>query len=856
MSLSSTDPTRLPPAVKLQYYGGASVLHGVEPLNASTFKDLYNSYFLAPVVISHTREDYHKAPPEQQKKMKQVAFVTAGVFPGKGKRLKADITHCSLVCIDVDVSDEARPLAERPEIIANAFPWNFIAYHTLSSTQAEPRIRVIVDAPMFPMEHYTKAVHHICDTLGLVTRNAESLDCSRPMYRPTACLTANRDAPEDTPCLAVRLDGRPMPLEEFITYTIPDDLGDFMPLTRNMGVGTVMIVPNVTEDQARHVLSFIDPDVHYNMWTQVMRGLRHQFSRNPEDAEIGFNLCDEWSSKGSKYEGYDKVRHKWKSFAATPASGEKPVTFRTVQYLAAAAGWKDTVGAEEALNTFKVLIERSLSPAELTTSIIQEIAEEVRFNETQRSILLQLTRQRLGVLKFPTSISDLKRELHRAQREIAAEVNAARTTMPQWLAGWIYVASTHTMVRAGNPATNITLEAFNVMHHLDAMPDGGEQEVLPTTIMKNHPSFPRVIRQEYNPERAQEGIYSDNGEMVMNTYRFSCPEFDPDGADEAGALLLEHTANMFPDPRSQRILLSFFAYMVQQPGKKIKWAPFIQGTQGCGKSLYADIMSAVIGATNVTMVDKLKLESNYNDWAGSTQLLVFDEILTGDDKKKTMERLKPLITQSVMGLSRKYHDSRDVVNRTNAIFLSNYDEGIRVDDDERRYLVLRSAYQNKSQVEALPKDYFSRLFTLTGPLAGATRHFLANYPLDPEFDPNGAAPRTGDWDRIVNVSRNEIEYSIQTIIGEDTEPLIHADMLSVTQLRVAIHGRAGRAVSDKSLYAALAKLGFIAWGQASIFGHRHRIWIHRDYELMLGAPDTILRERQNFDLSGEINLQS
>lgn len=842
MSLSSTDPTRLPPAVKLQYYGGASVLHGVEPLNASTFKDLYNSYFLSPVVISHTREDYHKAPPEQQKKMKQVAFVTAGVFPGKGKRLKGDIAHCSLVCIDVDVSDEARPLVDRPEIIANAFPWNFIAYHTLSSTQEEPRIRVIVDTPMFPMEHYGKAVHHICDALGLRTRNPESLDCSRPMYRPTTCLTTKRNALEDTPCLSVRLDGRPMPLEEFVNYTVPTDLGDFMPLTKNMGLAVPL--PNITEAQVRHMLSFIDPDVHYGHWTQIMSGLRHQFSRTPDEAEVGFNLCDEWSSKGSKYEGYDNVLQKWKTFAATPASGGKPVTIKSVMYFAAQFGWRDTVGAEEALNTFKALIERSTSPAELTTTIVREIAEEVRFNETQRSILLQLIRQRLGVLKFPTSISDLKHELHRAQREISAEVNAARTTMPQWLAGWIYVASTHTMVRAGNPTTKIALEAFNIMHHLDAMPDGGEREVLPTTVMKNHPSFPRVIRQDYNPERGQEGIYSDNGEMVMNTYRFSCPEFDPDGAEEAGGLLLKHTANMFPDPRSQRILLSFFAYMVQQPGKKIKWAPFIQGTQGCGKSLYADVMSAVIGATNVTMVDKLKLESSFNDWAGSTQLLVFDEILTGDDKKKTMERLKPLITQSVMGLSRKFQDSKDVKNRANAIFLSNYDEGIRVDNDERRYFVLKSAYQNKSQVEALPKDYFTKLFTLTGSLAGATRHFLANYPIDPEFDPNGSAPRTADWTTIVNTSLNELEFAIQAAISEQRDPLVHGDVLSVSQLHIAIHGRAGRSVSDKSMSAALKKLGFSPYGQHSLQGSRHKIWTHRDYEPMLGAPDDILRERQ------------
>jgi len=283
--------------------------------------------------------------------------------------------------------------------------------------------------------------------------------------------------------------------------------------------------------------------------------------------------------------------------------------------------------------------------------------------------------------------------------------------------------------------------------------------------------------------------------------------------------------------------------MVQQPGKKIKWAPFLQGTHGCGKSAYADIMSAVIGATNVNIVDKCKLESNFNDWAYGCQLLVFDEIMTGEDKKKMMDKLKPIITQPTIGLSRKFQDSANVPNRTNALFLSNHEDGIRVDAGERRYFVLRSLYQTKAQVETLPEGYFTRLFSLAGPLAGAVRHFLMNFPLHPEFDPLGAAPRNADWDSIVSTSLNEVDYSARMVLNERDSPFIQPDIISFSHLRDVLRPRLGRGLSDKTLANALIRLGYKSWGQASIAGQRPCLWVHNEYEPMLGDPDEVLRER-------------
>lgn len=93
-----------------------------------------------------------------------------------------------------------------------------------------------------------------------------------------------------------------------------------------MPSGSVSLMDNKwTADDARNHLSFIDPDIGYDDWIAVGMALHSE--------GFGFELWDDWSSKGSKYDAEDMVSH-WRSF-----SSKGGVSYGTVVHMAKQKGW-------------------------------------------------------------------------------------------------------------------------------------------------------------------------------------------------------------------------------------------------------------------------------------------------------------------------------------------------------------------------------------------------------------------------------------------------------------------------------------------------------------------------------------
>jgi hypothetical protein len=274
------------------------------------------------------------------------------------------------------------------------------------------------------------------------------------------------------------------------------------------------------------------------------------------------------------------------------------------------------------------------------------------------------------------------------------------------------------------------------------------------------------------------------------------------------------------------------AYQVQNPGSKIKWAVFMQGVPGCGKSFYADFMMAVHGMSNVSFIDRNMLESNYNDWMFGAQLLVLDEVAMGEDRKKIMEILKPLVTQDRLGKSQKYMSSApNERNIANLLLLSNNRDGITIDSTDRRYFILRSAFQTREQVKALPNDYFVNLYKLTTELAGAGRQFLLDYKLRDDFDPSTAAPLNADRESVVEAGISATGFALKEVLDTAEGPLLRNDVLALDALFVALRGiPAGRTLTARAVAMNLTdRLGFTKFGQVRIGGKKETIYFHSSF---------------------------
>ncbi|HNH45100.1 MAG TPA: PriCT-2 domain-containing protein, partial [Agitococcus sp.] len=90
---------------------------------------------------------------------------------------------------------------------------------------------------------------------------------------------------------------------------------------------------DIDEQHIEGLLAFIDADCDYNQWVSVGMAIHHCLSGG------GVGLWDDWSSKGAKYCGSDKINRHWHSFGKT----SNPVGYGTLLHYANEGGYCEPV---------------------------------------------------------------------------------------------------------------------------------------------------------------------------------------------------------------------------------------------------------------------------------------------------------------------------------------------------------------------------------------------------------------------------------------------------------------------------------------------------------------------------------
>lgn len=100
---------------------------------------------------------------------------------------------------------------------------------------------------------------------------------------------------------------------------------------------------DVSHADLADMLSHIDPDCEYETWIRAGMAVHHS------SAGTGFQVWDEWSAKGSKYNP-DKMETHWHSFGRSA----NPVTLGTLVYYAEEAGWVRPVTFQPEQSEFEI----------------------------------------------------------------------------------------------------------------------------------------------------------------------------------------------------------------------------------------------------------------------------------------------------------------------------------------------------------------------------------------------------------------------------------------------------------------------------------------------------------------------
>ncbi len=846
-----------------QYFQGNSVHGLVKASHAGSFREVVDALRICPV-LGMTRAAFLALPQKSvgdikgRDEVKQVPFFVPACFiESPCKRTYENATYCNLIFLDIDPEKERRdgkwvetgrfpamPFIRDPETMYKALEgFNFVAHLTASSTPERPRMRIVVDASHIPLALYPKAVSTVGAMLGLPTITKESLVAVQPMFLPTLF----SDSGDDHPVIAYSLEGRAFEVNDIKGEgQVPTTVSEKKPLNWESSLDELMFlkapIPEITLAVAEEALSNIDPDCSRAEWLDCAAALKHQFA--PHKLEEAFTLFHDWSEKGTKYQSEEECKTQWNSFRPTPI-GRVPVTIRTLLKYAVNSGWDDKKVKDTCFNALIRWMEEAGSITELMEKGAHKIMATPLLSAVQEDVLIhQLCKQAKSRFAYTISATAIRKDIARIKQEIKnQEKPAEKVREPVWAKGVCYISAADEFYRH-RTGEKYKAASFNSSYSRwllpteDMLKDAGipvtpsslsTPLVMPKEYALNHLKIAAVYDYAYDPSQPTDMFFVSRGRKYVNTYSPTYPELDPRRAAQAGMLFQTHLCNLIAEPEYRRILTDFMSYMVQFPGRKIRWAVFIQSAEGAGKTFFAKAMQAVLGFEHVKVLSDGSIKSGYNEWAFGSQFVAVEEIyVNGANRHAIMNTIKPLISNDDLDVNEKFRNSRKADNITNYMLFSNHHDALAITPNDRRYFVLKSPLQHKSQVLALGEDYFAPLYSMLRDNPGALRSYLMNWEISPSFRPDGHAPRTKYVAEMVQDSATDLTAAIRRLLLEGDYPLIQYDIVSTKVLMDVIQlDERIQKVSNQLISHTLREEGFYQIGRHMFGTDRHYIWVRR-----------------------------
>ena len=564
---------------------------------------------------------------------------------------------------------------------------------------------------------------------------------------------------------------------------------------------------------------------------------------------IRFGQLDAEARTGDSFEDMDLdvVGRRPSDIAMLKWAGELPELQEIVKKERAAAvdSWLQKVSdAADQHEIEQVLVPQVQEERELSTTDRERIAVALQAR------LLHLTGVRLPIVSA--------RRMIRPRSQASASENA-----PDWAKYWVWVTEQDGFMNIETKQV-ISVLSYNAKYDRFMARFADENGNVPKasqqalTVWDTKP----VDRSIYLP--AMDLLFTMDGMRCINNYRQDLAPDTPERISKDDQRAIEiverHARLLIPDERERRLFLDYLSYCVRRPGAKIRWALLMKGIPGDGKTAFATLMSHVMGHPNVRNLNSNTLEgSDFSGWAVGQCMVAIEEVkLDGHNRYDVYNKLKPYITNDVVEVHSKGRDPYNVPNTSNYLLLTNYDDALPIDENDRRIFYVRSPFASKEQLFARiksdtgldPGDYFDELFDMAiKPHAGALRRWLLERELSPEFKADGRAPVTSHREMLVDMSKAEDELAVMQELEVGGKG-VYAGLVSVTHLVPMVKDRhGGLELRTRRVSTILANLGWTPFNRIKWHGENCRIYYRADvYKGPLSNHDMVL-ELDRLELS-------
>lgn len=197
-------------------------------------------------------------------------------------------------------------------------------------------------------------------------------------------------------------------------------------------------------------------------------------------------------------------------------------------------------------------------------------------------------------------------------------------------------------------------------------------------------------------------------------------------------------------------VISWIAYPIQHPGAKMQSAIVVHGPQGTGKSRFFEAVAKIYGEYGIVL-NQGAIEDKFNsDWTSRKLFILADEIVARQDMYHLKNQLKAFITGDWVRVNPKNLAAYKERNHMNLVFLSNENQPVALENDDRRHCVIYTP-------QKLDESFYNEVSEeIDNGGVEALFHLLLNYDLG-DFKPWTKPPATKAKMDLININRDSVD---------------------------------------------------------------------------------------------------
>tara|TARA_R100001086_G_C11844957_1_gene260017 strand:+ start:1074 stop:3143 length:2070 start_codon:yes stop_codon:yes gene_type:complete len=279
----------------------------------------------------------------------------------------------------------------------------------------------------------------------------------------------------------------------------------------------------------------------------------------------------------------------------------------------------------------------------------------------------------------------------------------------------------------------------------------------------------------YKPDNPNRFV-TINKKQMINTYEKNDIEPDDKADTDIFYDLLEH---VIPHDEHREHFLDWFAFNIQFPGVKIRYALLLQSSEfQIGKGSLFDILRDILGHHNTRKIDLKEALDKGKKFLIDRQCVLIDEAkASGTWGEKTMfvNTLKTLITEGTAGTRQLYKDYEESDTCTNYWINTNFKDAFPLPLNEVRYWVYFSpAKPNETLLDEFHNQRLNGNL-VQGVYADMLKRDLSN------FKNTSVAPRTPYLNEMSELADKPVNDWVKEHFEQGVYPL-ETDLITATEL--------------------------------------------------------------------------